>query len=334
VSDSLERRSVSVVVPAWNAERRIAGVIGAIRAQTGLGQEPEAIVVDDGSEDRTAEEASRAGARVLRQANRGPAAARNAGWRAAAGEIVFFTDSDCLPCRDWMVRLLPSFADAGVGAAGGSYTIGNPRSLLARCVQEEIALRHKRMKGEVRFLGSFNLAVRREVLEETGGFDPAYRRASGEDNDLSYRIRKRGYRLLFDPLACVEHLHPERLARYLSEQARHGYWRMKLYRDHPERMRGDDYSSGVDFLEPPAAALLLLLAPFARASLAAAALSTLLLFLVLAALVPAVRMAAGGGLALLAFFPVRFARSFARGAGMAAGIGRFWILAPLGGDRR
>jgi hypothetical protein len=308
--------------------------VRAARGQKGLAKAPEVVVVDDGSTDGTGEEAAAAGARVVRQENQGPAAARNAGWRASTGASILFTDSDCLACEDWAARLLPMLDEPGVGAAGGSYGMANRGSLLASCIQEEIAMRHRRMSREVRFLGSFNLAIRRRVLEEVGGFDPAYRRASGEDNDLSYRIRKRGYRLLFDREARVRHVHPERLARYLAEQARHGYWRMRLYRVHPERMRGDDYSGPLDFVEPPAAALFLLAIPFARVPAARWAGGGLLLVLVLAALAPTIAIARAGGARHLVFLPVRIARSFARGAGMAAGIAAFWLASPLRRERR
>ena len=318
--------AVTVVVPAFHAAGRIGAVVRAALGQRGLPGEVEVVVVDDGSADDTAGEAERAGARVVRQENRGPAAARNRGWREAAGDPVLFTDSDCLPAPDWAARLTALLREERAGAAGGSYDAANGESLLAACVQEEIALRHARMGKEVRFLGSFSLAVPRRVLEETGGFDESYRRASGEDNDLSYRIRKSGRRLLFDPEARVAHEHPERLGRYLKEQARHGYWRMKLYREHPERMRGDDYSGFADFLEPPAAILALAAIPFlfwtpARALFLLSAGAVLLA----AAFPAAAILRRTGEPRLAAFLPVRFLRSFARGIGMAAGVLRFWF---------
>ncbi|MFH1279701.1 MAG: glycosyltransferase [Candidatus Eisenbacteria bacterium] len=325
---------VSVVIPAWNAGRSIAGGVAAALGQEGVGGSIEVIVVDDGSTDETGEAAGGAGARVVRQENGGPAAARNRGWREAAGEWVFFTDSDCVPRPDWVARLLPALREKNVGAAGGTYDAANPDSFLAACVQEEIALRHLRMPREVRFLGSFNLAVPRRVLEETGGFDEEYRRASGEDNDLSYRIRKRGYRLIFDREARVAHRHPEKIGRYLKEQTRHGYWRMKLYREHPERMGGDDYSGAADFIEPPAAALFLLLLPLSRLPVVGSALLALFLLLFAAALTPTVVMVRRGGGRFAGFLPVKMARAFARGAGMAVGIVRFWIVPLRRGGRR
>lgn len=328
------RSPVSVIIPAWNAEECIADVVHAARGQEGLDRPVEVIVVDDGSTDATAEIADRAGAKVIRQENNGPAAARNRGWREASGDTVLFTDSDCFAAPDWASRLLRHLGEEGTGAAGGSYTAANGESLLASCIQEEIALRHSRMRGEVKFLGSFNLAVRRSVLEETGGFDRSFRRASGEDNDLSYRIRKLGHRLIFDPTATVAHRHPTSPARYLIEQARHGYWRMKLYREHPERIAGDDYSGLLDFIEPPLALLSLLIAPFTAHPAGRFLFAGALLLLAATAALPAAAIACRRGeVRLLFFFPVRFFRSYARGFGMASGIARFWFSGRLEGEK-
>jgi hypothetical protein len=108
---------------------------------------------------------------------------------------------------------------------------------------------------------------------------------------------------------------------------------MKLYRVHPERMRGDDYSGPLDFVEPPAAALFLLALPFGRIPAARWAAGGLLLLLVLAALAPTVEIARAAGARHLVFLPVRVARSFARALGMAAGIAAFWVAAPLRKER-
>jgi len=110
--------------------------------------------------------------------------------------------------------------------------------------------RHKRMPSFIRAFGSYNVAIPRHVLQATGGFDPVYRRASGEDNDLSYRIIKKGWRIAFRPQAKVAHFHPEKLWVYLMEQYRHGLWRAKLYKAHPDMTGGDDYTRVRDRIEP------------------------------------------------------------------------------------
>jgi glycosyltransferase involved in cell wall biosynthesis len=241
---------VSVVIPAYNAERTIGEVAAHSLSQTKGSLQVELIVIDDGSTDDTAAVAESAGATVIRQQNSGPATARNRGWKSATGTFICFTDSDCIPAADWLENLLDGFTDSQVGAVAGSYEIANPSSWLARWVHQEIMERHKRMPTFVRAFGSYNVAIPRHVLQATGGFDPVYRRASGEDNDLSYRIIKKGWRIAFRPQAKVAHYHPERLWQYLMQQYRHGFWRAKLYKAHPDMTGGDDYTRLRDRIEP------------------------------------------------------------------------------------
>jgi glycosyltransferase involved in cell wall biosynthesis len=239
----------TIVIPAYNARATIGEAVSRSLSQGQKGLDVDVIVVDDGSTDGTAEAAGSAGATVIRQANAGPASARNRGWQAATGEVICFTDSDCIPATDWLANLLQGFSDWRVGAAAGSYDIANSDSWLARWVHREILERHERMPILVRAFGTYNVAIPRYVLEATGGFDPSYRRASGEDNDLSYRILKGGWHIAFRVEARVAHHHPERLWRYLKAQFCHGFWRAKLYREHPDMISGDDYTRTRDRLE-------------------------------------------------------------------------------------
>jgi len=241
---------VSIVIPAYNAESTIGQAVAKSIAQAKGPMEVEVVVVDDGSNDDTVKVAESAGAMVIRQQNAGPAAARNRGWKTATGQFICFTDSDCIPAADWMENLLDGFTGSQVGAVAGSYEIANTSSWLARWVHQEIMERHKRMPPFIRAFGSYNVAIPRHVLQATGGFDPVYRRASGEDNDLSYRIIKKGWRIAFRPQAKVAHYHPERLWQYLMQQYRHGFWRAKLYKAHPDMTGGDDYTRLRDRIEP------------------------------------------------------------------------------------
>ncbi len=241
---------VSVVIPAYNAQQTIAEAVEQSVAQAKGPMEVEVVVVDDGSTDDTAEVAESVGARVIRQKNLGPASARNKGWESASGNLICFTDADCIPRAGWLENLLDGFTDLQVGAVAGSYEVANTRSWLARWVHQEIMERHKRMPPFIRAFGSYNVAIPRHVLQATGGFNPVYRRASGEDNDLSYRIIKKGWRIAFRPQAKVAHHHPERVWKYLLEQYRHGFWRAKLYKAHPDMTGGDDYTRVRDRIEP------------------------------------------------------------------------------------
>ena len=319
---------ISVVIPAYNAESTIDQAVAQSLAQATGSLEVEVIVVDDGSSDDTAEVAESAGARVIRQDNAGPASARNGGWQAAKGRFICFTDADCIPPADWVLHLLEGFTDSHIGAVAGSYDVANSNSWLARWVHCEIMRRHDRMPSSVRAFGSYNVAIPRYVLKFTGGFDSAYRSASGEDNDLSYRILKAGWQIAFRPQAKVAHLHPEKLWRYLKDQYRHGFWRAKLYKEHPDMVGGDDYTLLRDRVEP---ALILGIAGcaaltlFGITSLFWPFFTILLVYTCIHLSWPLSWWLGRGTIDALPYAGVTFMRGFARTLGLCAGILRFGL---------
>jgi glycosyltransferase involved in cell wall biosynthesis len=243
---------VSVIIPAYNASATIGRTLEALSRQNCF-QPFEVIVVDDGSSDNTAEIVSSfASVRYVRQDNAGPASARNHGAGLAQGEYLAFTDSDCLPHEDWLSLLMAGMSQEQVGVVSGSYGIANPQSVLARCVYAEILWRHTHLMPDFpNSFGSYNFCVKKNVFDAVGGFNTAYRNASGEDNDLSYKIIRSGWRIYFQRKALVDHYHPTRVVKYLKEQFRHGFWRLTVYRDHPPMMRGDGYTFWKDIIEIP-----------------------------------------------------------------------------------
>jgi len=251
---------VSIVVPAYNAQRTIDLTLQALADQSYQGPK-EVIVVDDGSSDSTPERIKAfRHASYIYQENQGPAAARNRGFQASKGEIVFFTDADCIPERAWIEKCLSGFTDETIGVVCGSYGIANPGSLLARCIHAEILYRHRyHMPNFPKSFGSYNFCLRRKVFEAAGGFNPSYRNASGEDNDLSYKILKLGSKIFFARDTIVDHFFPTFVLKYLKEQFRHGFWRARMYRDHPQMALGDDYTFWKDIVEPPIILAMMLL---------------------------------------------------------------------------
>jgi len=251
-------------VPAYNASATIGRALEALSKQNCF-QPYEVIVVDDGSVDNTADIVTRvwipafAGMTkkltYVRQDNAGPAAARNHGARLASGEFLAFTDSDCIPHEDWISRLMAGFAQEHIGVVAGSYGIANPESRLARCICKEILWRHTHLMPDFpNSFGSYNFCAKKNVFDAVGGFNTAYRTASGEDNDLSYKIIASGWRIYFERKALVDHYHPTQIIKYLKEQFRHGFWRVRMYKDHPRMMRGDGYTFWKDIVEVPWAA--------------------------------------------------------------------------------
>lgn len=163
-------------------------------------------------------------ARVLvQECNRGPAAARNRAIRAASGELLAFTDDDCVPPGDWLRRHELLHADARVGAAGGLQVASAP-NFFDRFDMARYPAWYGAAAGaaptESDVLYANNLSVRREVLEQVGLFDERF--LSGEDPELARRIAGAGWVLLRDPGLRVEHRKVHTLRSYLVTRFRRG----------------------------------------------------------------------------------------------------------------
>lgn len=236
----------SIIIPAYNAEKTIGNCLKALQNQSFPRKEFEVIVVDDGSTDETAAIASSfRGTIVLRQKNAGPAVARNAGAKKASGEILVFTDSDCLPEKNWLEEMLRPFKDSQIVGVQGAYKT-RQKNWVARFVQFEIEERYERMKKRefIDFIGSYSAAYRRDAFLKVHGFDEKFRIASGEDPDLSFRIAKAGGKMVFNPKAVLFHSHPESIGKYWKTKFYRAYWRVRLYEKNPQKMKKDSYTPG------------------------------------------------------------------------------------------
>ena len=313
----------SIVVPAFQAADIIGECVAALNQQTVSRARYEIIVVDDGSTDGTGEAARAAGADVvLTIPHGGPSAARNAGIEAARGELVLFTDADCLPSPDWLAQMVAPFADPQVMGAKGSYR-SRQRSLVARLVQLEFEIRYERMARlpRIDFVDTYAAAYRRDLLLTYGGFDTTFPIPSAEDVDLSFRLAAAGHKLVFVPQAWVWHRHPATLGAYLRRKVRFGYWRAVIYRRYPDKIGGDAHTDPL--LKPQFAlvALTMLLAALGLVWRAAWWGSLLTLLAFWGTTLPFVRWAWPRDRAVALIWPgVTFLRVLGQGAGLAVGL--------------
>lgn len=249
-----DRPTVSVIVPAHNAADTIVDCLHAIYAQRDA-TATEIIVIDDGSTDETARLAEAAGATIIRQARGRPAAARNAGIRAARGEIICCTDADCAPTPEWLARLTAPFADSSIAAAKGSYAT-RQREIVARFVQLEYEDKYDYMRGAttIDFIDTYAAAYRREVVLEDGLFDERFDYL--EDQELSFRMADRGRRMVFQPEAVVYHRHAASLSAYTRKKLTIGYWKAQVVRLHPGRAVRDSHTPQVMKLQMMLAGLM------------------------------------------------------------------------------
>jgi hypothetical protein len=330
VGDAAPQASVAVVIPVHNGRSTIEAAVRSVQAQDyPAGQ---IVVVDDGSTDGTSDLlASLPGITLLRQSRRGPAAARNLGWRSASGaEYIFFLDADCQAPPRWISTLVEHHGRDPAGCVGCVYGLANPRSVLARIIYREFQRRYEFCGVHTSFIGSHGYSFRRDVLEAVGGYDESYRRASHEDNDLGWRLLRSGYRLRLVREVAVAHRFPESLLAYLRTQARHGFWRMKLLRSFPGSALGDEYSNPFDYLQPPlvlAAAGSLILGIRYPAALGTAGGFLAAALLLQAPVASGLRRLGSRRREILSYvFLLGPLRSFSRSLGMTAGLVWFWVL--------
>ena len=244
---------VSVIVPVYNGAAIIRRCLDAVASQQLTPDHFELIVVDDGSKDQTAEVVQswfaahpQIRGRYVHQTNAGPAAARNHGAQVASAPLLLFTDGDCAPTEGWIEALSAPFDDESVMGAKGTYRTAQSE-LSARFVQAEYEDRYDRMLGQERidFIDTYSAAYRRDIFLENGGFDPIFTTASVEDQEFSFRLAQKGYKLVFAPAATVAHIHDESLAEYMRRKYWIGYWKALLTRWHPERMVQDSHTPQV-----------------------------------------------------------------------------------------
>jgi mycofactocin glycosyltransferase len=256
-ADSLR---ASVVIITHNGAPRIRRTLHEIECQTVAAETFEVLVVDDGSTDDTAAVVQASGVRVIRLAhNQGPGAARNAGLRAAAAEIVVFIDDDCLPAPTWLQEILTAFDDPSVDGVGGriaplgspglitSFITDNnpwvplPVSLLRSPNRWYRLLLYLRSvartsrepdEAELFAVAGGNMAFRREVLEDVGGFDSSL--TVSEETDLCWRLHRRpgGARLLYLPAAEVSHQFTATLSGILRRARWYGQGTARMARTH------------------------------------------------------------------------------------------------------
>jgi len=206
-SDRRERsrpRSLSVVVPAYNAVATLGEQLEALAAQE-CGDDWELLVVDNGSTDGTADLARRYGHRfeafslIDGGSRRGHASPRNAGASAARGELLVYCDADDVVAPGW----LQAMADAACSydLIGGWLDVRPLNDVSIRSWHEPWPRDHLR-SWLLPYAVSANFAIWADVLRDLGGWSSEYE-AGGEDTELSWRAQLAGYRIGFAPAAVV-----------------------------------------------------------------------------------------------------------------------------------
>ena len=230
---------VSVLIPAYNEEKVIAGSICGILASTGVSVE--IIVIDDGSKDGTADAVRAAFAneprvRLISIPNAGKAHAVNIGLRLATGEVIVALDADTQFEPETIARLTRWFEDPTIGAVAGNAKVGNRINLLTRWQALEYITAQNLERRALAALGCVTVvpgavgAWRGSLVRSLGGF-PADTLA--EDQDLTIAVQRAGFKVRFDSEAVAWTEAPDTVAALLKQRFRWAFGTLQcLWKHH------------------------------------------------------------------------------------------------------
>jgi GT2 family glycosyltransferase len=255
----------SVIVPSYNRPDTLARCLESLARQSFPPDQLEVIVIDDGSPQPLSAPATLVpgGTPVVfvRQANAGPAGARNRGLAEARGEFVVFIDDDCEADPRWletMIRALRSHPGAAVGGTVVNAIDRNPFAEASQILVSFVCEYYNGEAARARFFTTNNLAFPREALSDSGGFAEQYVRAAAEDRDLCDRWHTQGRPMLTACDAVVHHWHDLTFRTFVRQHYNYGMgarqFRAAIAARNGNRVR----------LEPPRFYLGLLRAPLRR----------------------------------------------------------------------
>lgn len=223
---------VSIVIPVRNVEAIIGDCLESLKRLNYPSDRYEVIIADSLSTDKTCQIARSYGARVITTPIRSVCAGRNAGFEASVGELVAFTDADCVMTANWLKNSLKYFEDEQVAAVGGPNLAPTDDNYFSRAVDIQFAYSYYITKAapvrvlakviESRSHGS-NIIFRKEILSKVMPISEEI--IEGEDVEMNCRITDLGYKLLYVPDVVVYHRRRSTPKRWLKQMYTYGIGR-------------------------------------------------------------------------------------------------------------
>ncbi len=195
-------KTLSVIIPFYGHKSLLDKLVECLKYQTLSNEEFEVLVIDNHPQKILT---SNSFYTVYHQPIPGSYAARNLGIKMAAGRFLFFTDSDCLPCKDWLEQGLAMIQDIkGIIAGRIDLQFQNPENPQALELYERVFYFNQKDYVEKESYGATaNLIVERSVFEKVGPFDSALR--SGGDQEFCQRAIKQGVSFQYGDKVIVKH---------------------------------------------------------------------------------------------------------------------------------
>jgi len=200
---------VSVVILTRNRAVSLRRTLQALNAQDY--PRYEVIVVDNGSEDDTAQVVQEFSAKyIFSSPTNGISLSRRLGIDATYGEIIAFCDDDCVPVPEWLQHIVRRLGNEyDLGLLGGQvinigFDTAHQYKGRQKWTEKNGKLTFAADPKEADFFGNANLAFKKTAYQAVGGYDPFFR-ASMEEIDLAMKFRHNGFRIAYEPAAIVRH---------------------------------------------------------------------------------------------------------------------------------
>lgn len=245
---------LSVIIPTFNRAASLKKTLSALAVQSFDGGSYEVLVVDDGSDDDTAElvreiqQGYPAPLSYFYQQNRKQGAARNLGAANARGDTLVFLGDDIVPLPSFLSTHVNSRRRYEESAAEASklvligYTTWPPeyeRTRFLEYIGEEgwqfgFSLIEDPANLEFNYFYSSNVSIKREFFLNSGGFDEQFKEYGWEDIELSLRLKRQGMELVYCPEAVAYHYHEICISSFSERQRKVGHSAWRFYDRHPE----------------------------------------------------------------------------------------------------
>lgn len=259
VRGEMANAKVSIVIPTKNEGHILENCLNSICNLVYPKDKIEVIIVDGYSQDNTVEIAEKYGCKVLFEDIGTRGGACNLGVKNASGEYIVFTDADCVVPKDWLMNLIKHFNGDEIASVGGPNITPDDDTEFAKCVGAVLSFLSKPGSRyglvadeaiETYHNSGCNVAYRKSPIEEVGGFNEKL--VTCEDEEMDYRIRKKGYKILYRPDAKVYHYRRLTWKRFYKQAYKYAVGRIQAIKLHWRMGRWFHYV-------PPASILIIVL---------------------------------------------------------------------------